>query len=739
MTSMNNYDWRAKAAAMTASDDNDVEKAFMDQAYGWVANKAGQLMQDPNRLGFEIVDKNDGNTRMVGIFAFRINKKLLYVPVFFLNGEIKGTDLLYQCDTKTFKPLNKDWVTHLLEKGDQNDGTGISKDQRRQMPQDVAFKSLATPPGNKSASAEMLKAAGYDTWDAWIDEASQLTAPEPILQRFMLEDGGTRALDMIEKAASASYEFTEALVSHCDVEDYAPAGIQDFTKKASATTTLSLIVGQLPSNEKAASADPGFFKRGFMLLDDRDPLKSELSTVMEDDTQALEQFSGPGEYNVLMLDGSTEKAFVAKQNPDSFNFNVSNMPEAACIPPGYYDSDEGKMNTTAVVVLNGGKTRTCRDILGKVEKDINECCKKDGVLTDKMSAGNFYRIFDMGKGTLSRPFHVESKQTKKGITVYTIQAHYEEPIQLRHNPDFQGCDIARNIIGANARFIKVKASKEKCDFGKDQHRITEDSDFAVGDHDTLNQWITSTGTKKASIRKGKDGYFTIRIGEKTASVDMTAAGMAAFLARDLSIPGEVATDIVDRAAQDTRADVFIHAKSASAIRTMQEPDFQNGYDSVFGTEVDTPKNFELATDASEEYSPESRIGDGWDPNNADGLPGNVLSEAAPEALQQLAAMHKLPHVFEHGVVGSLTKTFDSVAMIDKYLPDLEKALDSMGRIIFLFYWKPSEFEDAYGTDDMSNLENELLSNFKQFGDMVLSLSKKAKIRRNGDSAPLTTS
>ncbi len=65
-----NDDWKKLAATTFA--DQDVEKAFLDQAYVFIQNKATPLMRAPYKLGFEIVFKNDSNTKMVGIFVFRI-------------------------------------------------------------------------------------------------------------------------------------------------------------------------------------------------------------------------------------------------------------------------------------------------------------------------------------------------------------------------------------------------------------------------------------------------------------------------------------------------------------------------------------------------------------------------------------------------------------------------------------------------------------------------------------------
>ena len=63
--------------------------------------------------------------------------------------------------------------------------------------------------------------------------------------------------------------------------------------------------------------------------------------------------------------------------------------------------------------------------------------------------------------------------------------------------------------------------------------------------------------------------------------------------------------------------------------------------------------------------------------------------------------------------------------MDKYIPDLEKALDKLGRIVFLLSWKPEDFIKAYGADDQSELENKLLSNFKALGELVIELLLKS--------------
>lgn len=731
-----NYDWR-KHASMTAADDAQVEKAFMDQAYGFIANKAGPLMKDPHRLGFEVVSKNDTNTRMVGIFAFRVSEQLLYAPVFFINGEIKGTDLLYRHDTKTFVPLNDEWVTWLIEKNEQDTGAGIDKSQRKYMQPDVSFNSLVSPGGAKMASEvldELQKAAGLN-FDEWCNAAAEQTDPGPILKNFILQDGKQAAMKMLEGALS-DVRFAEALVTACDVETFAPSELPDILAKEAAervkqasASKLRLYFGGPPAGVKEAAET--FYKQGFMLVDDRKPTEDKLSVVYEDNLRDIEQFSGPGLYDVLMRDGNTQKAFVARQSDEDWGDGGNNC--ARCVNPCFGSAAD---SVEAVVVLKDGNAAVRSKVMGKFLK-TPEQCQEDGDLKETMASGKLYRVYFGRSGTLSRPVKVTGKRTRNGITVYTVLRQYTDSEgSLTHNPEFSGSSPSESILGDDARFIEVKGSVTKKDSGWCSWDLN--SNVPTGDRSSLENWIWATGgLSKASLRKAASGEFFLKTATGTSNLVGRMDALVG-LARDFKIHGDTAQSLIEAADRDGGIEFWLepHEKAASAVMSLLgEPDFEEGYDDIHGVPVQNPQEYALDTEQEMDEPEDPRIGDAWDPTSADGLPGSILGQLPPEELQQLAQLHKLPNVFEHGVVGSLTKTFDSSAMIAKYLPSFEKALDSLGRVLFLFYWKPGDFEDAYGSDDMMNLENELLSNFKSFGQMTLNLLKKTKRQAEG-SVPL---
>ncbi len=160
---LNDTNWK-QAAAQESVDYQAVESTFMTQAYGFVANKAKVLFRDPFRLGFEIVHRNEKATKMVGIFAFRCNQALLYAPVFFVNGEIKGADMLYRADVKRFVPLDDAWCSFLVRGANEEAGALQRRDSIRRQP-DANMYRLAYPHRTKYASedgeVDLEKLASY--------------------------------------------------------------------------------------------------------------------------------------------------------------------------------------------------------------------------------------------------------------------------------------------------------------------------------------------------------------------------------------------------------------------------------------------------------------------------------------------------------------------------------------------------------------------------------------------------
>jgi hypothetical protein len=867
--SLASYDW--KKAAAQVMDNGSVERAFMDQAYGFLANKAGKLMQDPYRLGFEVVYKNDSNTRMVGIFAFRVNDQILYVPVFFLNGDIKGTDLLYRQETKSFVPLNEEWVTWLTEKNNYEPGIPVDRKEFTRANNHVRLEDIAYPPNYKrDKRASQLDAVGKedadvnndgetDTTDAYLKKRREVISKkvkdkkadpstienlgdidkvieaafnkkipatgkmlDPVgeedadidnnkkvdktdkylaarrkavaeninkdagylIRKFITEDGGVAAINKVAAFFEASPEFAEALVSNIEEKDYLP---QDLQVKSAAVQenkpTLVLFSGNPGKTEHAyllkkadATKDPNkspavnkfaekFFSQGYYLWDDR--ADSDLVPVYKDNEERLDMIGSAGIYDVLLHDGSFRKAIVAPKSQTDFKCSAAPLTSASYSGDSWniggviedikYNSTSRSMYPDIVICYMDGEKESDmrRQVHGKFIKDQAQMLR-DGDLEKEMSTGKSFRIFDSEAGALSAPFYVVEKREEDGITYYDVVPMHgsSDLFTLTHNPDMSENDLRIGFMGRDVAFVPVgtESYKTKTDTydGRPYHhyRFKNIADSDIGDVASLDAWVTEY-VKKASLLYDRDSdTYSWRTGAREQTDYMGRIDMAVKLAS-----GGFHADSVDEMLNTTKSagqtnwyfgDPEMN-KVAFPITQNRDAIFRTTTNQDFKVNQEYPQSFILRTSKDSLQLPPQIVGDAYDPgmgvkpdetgsSNNSGMSKEQLMTMSPEQIAQFASSNQLPNVFEHGLVGSLVQVYDSIAMIDKYLPDMEEALDRMGRILFLFYWKPRDFEDAYGADDMTNLENQILSNFKSFGSLTLDLLKRSKKRKLGNVA-----
>lgn len=92
----------------------EFEQAFSSLAYAYLKDKAPKLLDF--MLGFQLVDRNEDNTKAMGVFGFQIGSQWLYAPVFFLNGDLKGHELLFIKNNDSFVPLKENWVNYVMSR-----------------------------------------------------------------------------------------------------------------------------------------------------------------------------------------------------------------------------------------------------------------------------------------------------------------------------------------------------------------------------------------------------------------------------------------------------------------------------------------------------------------------------------------------------------------------------------------------------------------------------------------------
>ncbi len=105
--------------------DATFEQAFSNLAHAYLRDKAPTLLD--HELGFQLVDRNQDNTKSVGVFAFKVGSQNIFAPVFFLKGQLKGHELLYLRNQDMFVPMKENWLDYILNRKPNILGSGVAR------------------------------------------------------------------------------------------------------------------------------------------------------------------------------------------------------------------------------------------------------------------------------------------------------------------------------------------------------------------------------------------------------------------------------------------------------------------------------------------------------------------------------------------------------------------------------------------------------------------------------------
>lgn len=850
-----NIDWR-KQAAMTAVNDLDIEKAFSDQASGFVENKVGDLMKDQYRVGFEVVKKNEDNTRMVGIFAFKVDNSLIFAPVFFINGEIKGP-LLYCCDTKKFVPATKEWGNYLVESIELREGKGRSRSRRGDSPPRVNMHQIIFSPMQKHAScdvdrcytealayklrptdvpgkyvavrsegtaqrlpmnnagtnslgirrgdgdgtiridlddetdimtvaqADKVKKAAAFSWnlgdkEVWFDAgqataihdyinaespgvewtdsmmqdiAKEASANENIIRDFLTEcDFGSPAADAILKAAGSNREFAARLAEGHGTPDNIFPDAYTFTAPAE-KPELSVTFDAGMLKDAAEDVKKEFFAQGFYIKDTR-PSSMVAEVSRYDDM--LSPPSMPGMYSILKDDGTFEDEVLVLRNASYIDLH-SHCGSKTLSPTEMADEEMvekcehgSKWLTKKVdmLLVKGGEVLRTQDAFGIYTGSYDAFSG----FKEKLERGKFYLIVSKESGTVRGTLAPVEVKTSNGVQYVTaakgnimpgdngitLGVYKDEGDQVVVNPDLKKSDFGANVYGADVRFIEIKHKDVEGPRSTEYKLYRAKEMEGIGGIRTMDSFLmNSFNLPRIKVEKadvlGKSAAYVIS-GMEQKSRPMNRLQTMVKLAQDMTIASSDVSAIMRDVDAHGKAEFVWEPmeKVALRLRLVDQPNFQDEFDSEFGLPIRPDQTFQLDIHGDQTFERPPAIGDAMNPTTPTGLPDSTVAAADPADLQGLADLYKLPHVFDHAVVGTLADTFNAMPLVRKYIPRLEEGVDALGRIKFLLHWCPNDFERSYGEDDMINLESEVDSNFVSSGSLLLKLKKKNDMLREED-------
>lgn len=147
---------------LAAGDVQTFENSLATIGRSFLSPKAPALFQ--HEIGFQVLDQDDDNQRAVGVFGFRIGDRLYYVPMFYRNGQVKGTEQLRDPKRKRTVPLSDNWVNKLLSERGDDPPELISRAKTK----DTSLPSLWQLKYPPTKYAKDLKAAEPHKWAAFL-------------------------------------------------------------------------------------------------------------------------------------------------------------------------------------------------------------------------------------------------------------------------------------------------------------------------------------------------------------------------------------------------------------------------------------------------------------------------------------------------------------------------------------------------------------------------------------------
>ena len=223
----------------------DFEKTFADLAHARLRDRAPGMLD--HLVGFQLLEKSEDDTHAVGVWGFKIGNEWMYAPVFFLNGQLKGDELLYLKSQDSFVPLKENWINYLL-----NRRPHILGEPEELKPNELGMKHpdfnvLTRPPhsGSKYAKAgdlrnltDYLNEAVHDDFKDFIPV---IVSPPNGGKRAALNDrmsvtgfirrAGKKAATMLIQTMRKHADFADAILTFYSMEDIIKAAEYAFAPK----------------------------------------------------------------------------------------------------------------------------------------------------------------------------------------------------------------------------------------------------------------------------------------------------------------------------------------------------------------------------------------------------------------------------------------------------------------------------------------------------------------------------
>lgn len=744
--------------------DITFEKSFLSLAQATNRDKVPALQK--YMVGFQVLQKDDDDTRAVGVFGYKVGKDWYFAPVFFLRGQLKGTDLLYSHSDRLFVPLDDGWVSYFTNKDDYSPASPARIPEGGSIA-DPDFSFLTDVPGSVVAAGNSSSGMQFSTKSAAMLCTDEVSARELDLAthglleklrkaaesvfdlRDMFAQGKKPSVSQLCKRAGVpglpdilrvypqarkklaaqmrDVDFTNAVLQFYDVGDLAPksnwrAAQSKRAEAARPAPEADLVVVQTPNDSGYEQLSPeGKIKvlDGEQVIEDR---REVTSTLLIDDTSRYSNPSGSGVWDVLLQNGKTIPALVCcdpyvigegrTQNTcvvyagadgmccaRTNDVWVTGRSSAKFTGRSIYDVEQG---ARGLVLLPNGRTSLPCAVVNRTRGDVLQLDVIQGVL-DRA---------DYGTGEVK---DVASSQLEHGDYSWRIENFNRNSrqidcdstagITLSPRTVTARCSGRMSFLSDNCRWLAIAYEKGTSMLGSDADGVEDYVAYVKLQLGTASD-VESRLFKVAQcleVVRDRHGDYTLSTEAGRKHFTPKSAIVHLVCTHDLRV--DDAIRVLGRCKRaNTVQQVFVAPPAKSASR-FTLPDSTH-FDADMGMSVSEP------------------ISDTIDMRDDE-----VVDVTQDETVQKImyAAQAGKKDIFDVALLKNLARAVDVDSIVSAMLPDMLRALDKIGRMLFLFYWHQQAFITRYGREELPDIEEGLRNVFKSLGETVLYLKQKTAI------------
>ena len=737
-------------------DDTSFEQSFSNLAHAYLRDSAPKLLD--HEIGFQLLDRNRENTKAVGVFAFKVGSNWLYAPVFFLNGDLKGHELLYIKNQDMFVPLKENWINYLINRKPNILGSGVDRNLAGMGQRQPDFTQLSRSPAKFGSAQPTLKEMMTAAMPALAKSATLNTA-------VAFSEMG-EALDLKKFLKQAGLKMIGTLINTCKYAPQLAAALDEFhgldiikeamadakLRDAAANTKIASVLSEAPATPAAAKGlkvitydttvqtklPPGYteedqeklLRDGVLIQDqrERDNVSIPYNIQVE---KRLFNPSASGLYEILVKPGNIERCYVAVHPQGAAK-------RSQFITVVRTDGKPDWLNTRADQVfafsqIEGDEFDKWFDAL----PDANSVPSKDARYIALSKRGDctapFRVIKEYGNANDSTVYEVHledhSKYPARGSmcdSSYTDPLNYDkwrDGVRIHLNGK-KGASLRASMgdIYVPEGFKLLKVSK-----GEDDEENAEDQG-ACGCGESDPPALQPGNLVDAQLElMGKTAALTVYHNgtEVTINKEASRSPIKALvtLVEHHGLREEAAREILKQAAAKKKFECRVKYADPYGSPMMinnapgapSDPGPVMGGETIMGANVPTQLGIDVGIPVQ-----------GMSASQTDRSvynPNTLLDQKDVRSVVNAAGSGQR-EVFDTAMVGAMLRAVRDDSLVDRYMGDLTKGLDKLGRILFMFYWHGDRFAERYGKSDMPELEDSLRNAFEMLGDVILFLKQK---------------